>query len=133
MFKEFKSSMKKEFEMTDMGCMRYFLGVEVTQTSHGIFICQKKYANEVLEMFGLQNCPSVNNSIVPGCKLKKDVGGLKVDATTYKQIVESLYVFDCHYAGSDVCCESGGSFHGSSNDYASTNCEKDYALLKRNH
>ncbi|KAI5438107.1 hypothetical protein KIW84_024012 [Lathyrus oleraceus] len=70
---------------------------------------------------------------VRGCKLTKDVGGLKVDATTYKQIVESLYVFNCHYAGSDVCCESGGLFHGSSNDYASTNCEKDYALLKRNH
>ncbi|XP_058788342.1 uncharacterized mitochondrial protein AtMg00810-like [Vicia villosa] len=89
-FKEFKSSMKKEFEMIDMGCMRYFLGVEVTQTSNGIFICQRKYANEVLERFGLQNCSSVSNPIVPGCKLTKDVRGLKVDATTYKQMVGSL-------------------------------------------
>ncbi|XP_050914735.1 uncharacterized mitochondrial protein AtMg00810-like [Lathyrus oleraceus] len=90
MFKEFKSSMKKEFGMTDMGCMRYFLGVEVTQTSNGIFICQRKYANEVLERFSLQNCSSIHNPIVPGCKLTKDVGGLKVDATTYKQMVGSL-------------------------------------------
>ncbi|XP_050878448.1 uncharacterized mitochondrial protein AtMg00810-like [Lathyrus oleraceus] len=90
MFKEFKSSMKKEFEMTDMGCMRYFLGVEVTQTSYDIFICQRKYANEILKRFGLQNCSSVHNLIVPGCKLTKDVGGLKVDATTYKQMVGSL-------------------------------------------
>ncbi|XP_015579967.1 uncharacterized mitochondrial protein AtMg00810-like [Ricinus communis] len=75
--------MKKEFEMTDMGSMRYFLGVEVIQTSNGIFICQRKYANEVLERFDLQNCSSV-------CKLTKDARGLKVDATAYKQIVESL-------------------------------------------
>ncbi|XP_050908121.1 uncharacterized mitochondrial protein AtMg00810 [Lathyrus oleraceus] len=90
MFQEFKSSMKREFEMTDLGCMRYFLGVEVTQNSNGIFICQRKYVNEVLEMFGLQNCSSVTNPIVPGCKLTKDAGGLKVDATTYKQMVGSL-------------------------------------------
>jgi len=90
MFEEFKRSMKREFEMTDLGYMRYFLGVEVTQTSSGIFICQKKYANEVLERFGLQNCSPVKNPIVPGCKLTKDVGGLKVDATIYKQMVGSL-------------------------------------------
>jgi len=59
-------------------------------TSNGIFICQKNYANEVLERFGLQNCSSVKNPIVPRCKLKKDDGGLKVDATTYKQMVGSL-------------------------------------------
>jgi len=93
MFEEFKRSMKREFEMTDLGYIRYFLGVEVTQTSSGIFICQKKYANEVLERFRLQNCSPVKNPIVPGCKLTKDVGGLKLDATTYKQIMGSLMYF----------------------------------------
>jgi len=39
MFEEFKRLMKREFEMTDLGYMRYFLGVEVTQTSSEIFIC----------------------------------------------------------------------------------------------
>ncbi|XP_050896137.1 secreted RxLR effector protein 161-like [Lathyrus oleraceus] len=76
--------------MTDMRCMRYFLGVEVTQTSNDIFICQRKYDNEVLERFRLRNCSFVNNPIFPGCKLTKDVRGLKVDATIYKQMVESL-------------------------------------------
>jgi len=65
MLEEFKNSMKMEFEMTDLGCMRYFLGVEVTQTPNGIFICQKKYANEILEKFSLANCSSVKNPIVP--------------------------------------------------------------------
>ena len=35
----FKSEMMKEFEMTDLGLMRYFLGIEVIQCDKGIFIC----------------------------------------------------------------------------------------------
>jgi len=86
MFEEFKNSIKRKFRMIDSGCMHYFLGVEVTQNPSGIFVCQQKYANEVLEKFGLQN---VKNPIVPRYKLTKDVGGLKVDATIYKQMVGS--------------------------------------------
>ena len=44
---EFKKSMKIEFEMTDLGIMKYFLGIEVTQSEDGIFINQTKYANDV--------------------------------------------------------------------------------------
>ncbi|CAJ2640974.1 unnamed protein product [Trifolium pratense] len=62
MFEDFKHSMKKRFAMTDLGQMRYFLGVEVTQ----------------------------DNPIVPGCKLSKDEDGKQVDATKYKQIVGCL-------------------------------------------
>jgi len=40
----FKGSMKKNFAMTDLGKMRYFFGVEVTQNTRGIFIVQQKYA-----------------------------------------------------------------------------------------
>lgn len=41
MLEEFKYSMKKEFDMTDLGRMRYFLGIKVIQKEDGIFICQK--------------------------------------------------------------------------------------------
>ena len=49
MFIEFKNSMNDEFDMTDLGKMRYFLGLEVLQRSNGVFITQKKYALEVLK------------------------------------------------------------------------------------
>ena len=39
MFEYFKTIMKNEFEMTNLGLMKYFLGLEVTQTAQGIFIC----------------------------------------------------------------------------------------------
>lgn len=90
MFRRFKESMKKEFDMTDLGKMRYFLGVEVMQNSDGIFMSQRKYAKEVLERFGMKHCNSAYNPIVPGCKLSKDGSGAVVDATMYKQMVGSL-------------------------------------------
>ncbi|RVW19213.1 Retrovirus-related Pol polyprotein from transposon TNT 1-94 [Vitis vinifera] len=90
MFTEFKNSMKHEFDMTDLGKMRYFLGLEVLQRSDGVFISQKKYALEVLKQFGMDKSNFVHNPIVPSFKLMKDEGGVKVDNTYYKQIVGSL-------------------------------------------
>lgn len=90
LFREFKQSMMKEFEMTDLGEMKYFLGTEVTQSAGGIFICQKKYAQEVLERFKMNDCNPVQIPIVPGTKITRDVEGVKIDSTYYKQMVGSL-------------------------------------------
>lgn len=87
---EFKRSMKDEFDMTDLGKMRYFLGIEMMQKADGIFICQRKYVAELIERFGMQNYNSVCNPIVPGQKVGRDEAGVKVDSTLYKQMVGSL-------------------------------------------
>lgn len=90
LFDEFKQSMMNEFDITDLGRIRYFLGIKVLQSSNGIFIGQQKYAQEILERFQMTNCNSVNSPIVPGTKLCKDHDGSKIDSTLYKQIVGSL-------------------------------------------
>lgn len=90
MFEEFKKSMKGEFDITDLGKMSYFLGVEVIQSSDGIFITQAKYAREILERFGMINCKPVSNPVVTGSKLSKRGGGAEVDITNYKHMVGSL-------------------------------------------
>lgn len=90
MFEQFKKSMMIEFDMTDLGRMRYFLGIEVLQRKDGIFISQRKYAQEVLERFNMDQCNSVHNPVVPGFKLTKDKEGVEVDSTLYKQMVGSL-------------------------------------------
>jgi hypothetical protein len=84
MFKEFKKSMEKEFNMSDLGKMHYFLGVEVIQNEEGIYICQRKYVKDLLERFGMEKSNLSRNPIAPGCKLIKDENGVKVDATKYK-------------------------------------------------
>ncbi|XP_017431789.1 uncharacterized mitochondrial protein AtMg00820-like [Vigna angularis] len=50
---EFKSSMKREFDITDLGKMRYFLDIEVIQSNTRILICQRQYARDVLERFNM--------------------------------------------------------------------------------
>jgi hypothetical protein len=89
-FADFKHSMKNNFAMTDLGRMKYFLGVEVKQDEKGIYINQQKYALEILKRFGLSECNSVCNPLVPGCKLKKDESGKASDSTKYKHMVGSL-------------------------------------------
>ncbi|MCH83109.1 copia-type polyprotein [Trifolium medium] len=86
----FKKSMKQKFAMSDLGKMKYFLGVEVCQTDEGIFIHQMKYAYEILSRFGMENCNAVSSPIVIGCKLVKNEGGKASDALSYKQMVGSL-------------------------------------------
>jgi len=93
MFTKFKASMKHEFDMADLGKMRYFLGLEVMQRFDGVFIGHKKYALEVLKRFGMDNSNFVHNPIVLGYKLMKDEDGVKVDKTYYKEVVGSLMYF----------------------------------------
>jgi hypothetical protein len=76
--------------MTDLGRMKYFLGIEVIQSVDGIFIHQMKYASEILSKFGMESCNKVCSLIVPGCKLVRNESGKASDARHYKQIVGSL-------------------------------------------
>ncbi|GAA0183716.1 transmembrane signal receptor [Lithospermum erythrorhizon] len=87
---EFKSSMLSRFDMTNLGIMSYFLGIEVIQNGNGIFIGQKQYAKDILKRFGMENCNSICNPIAPGAKIDKDTDGDAVDDTLFKQIVDSL-------------------------------------------
>ncbi|CAM8885291.1 unnamed protein product [Rhodiola kirilowii] len=87
---EFKSFMEKKFDMTDLGRMHYFLGVEVQQTTKGIFLSQKKYASEVIARFGMEGCNPVSNPMVPGTKFSKDDEGEAVDPSLYKQLIGCL-------------------------------------------
>ena len=63
---------------------------------HGIFITQKKYAQEVLERFNMDQCNLVHNPIVLDFKLVKDEDGVRIASTLYKQIVGSLMYFTAH-------------------------------------
>ena len=51
---KFKEEMKGAFEMTDLGKMTFFLGMQVQQKQNEIFVCQQKYAKEVLKKFNME-------------------------------------------------------------------------------
>ncbi|XP_045791716.1 uncharacterized mitochondrial protein AtMg00810-like [Trifolium pratense] len=90
MMVEFKKSMMEAFDMTDLGKMRFFLGIEILQKSEGIFICQRKYATDILKKFTMSESKPVNCPIVPGSKINRDVNGAAVDDTYFKKIVGCL-------------------------------------------
>ena len=90
MMSKFKSFMLREFDMFDLGKMRFFLGIEVLQKSDGIYICQRKYALEVLRRFGMMESNLVGSPIVPSFKISRDKNGDFVDETYHKQPVGSL-------------------------------------------
>jgi len=90
MFKEFKQSMFREFEITDNGLMSYFLGIEVKQQHDGIFISQKKYMNEILEKFKMESCNSMSTLVATSIKLSKEGGGRVIELILYKSLVGSL-------------------------------------------
>ncbi|GJV25713.1 ribonuclease H-like domain, reverse transcriptase, RNA-dependent DNA polymerase [Tanacetum coccineum] len=52
----FKSQMEEKFEMSDLGLLAYYLGIEVTQTRDGISIKQSGYANKILRKQGMEDC-----------------------------------------------------------------------------
>ncbi|KAK6791895.1 hypothetical protein RDI58_010976 [Solanum bulbocastanum] len=90
MFSAFKRSMMVEFEMSDLGKMHYFLGLEVVQSENGIFVSQKKNLREILDQFKLKNCNPTDTLVEFGLKLNKAGRGDKEENTLYRQIVGSL-------------------------------------------
>jgi len=82
--------MKIEFEMTDLGTLSYFLGLEFVHTHKGVFLHQKKYAHEILKRFQMERCNEAAVPVLPGLKLTEEKEAEVVDGTLYKQIVGSL-------------------------------------------
>lgn len=63
-----KRELTSEFEMKDLGLMHYFLGLEVWQSSDGIFLSQGKYTVDVLRRFGMLDCKSMSTPMVSNLK-----------------------------------------------------------------
>lgn len=87
---DFKSTMHKEFEMTDLGEMSYFLGMEIHQSHHGIFVNQKRYTTQILHKYNMDKCKPVDTPLAVNLKLSKDDGAEKVDETMYRSIIGCL-------------------------------------------
>ena len=62
--------------MTNLGPLRYYLGVEVSQLTHHIFLSQTKYAKELLKKFGVEDCKPSLTPMDQNLKLSKFEGGV---------------------------------------------------------
>ena len=75
---EFSKLMQAEFEMSLMGELRFFLGIQVDQRPEATYIHQSKYAKELLKKFNMLECTSSKTPMHPTCILQKEEVSKKV-------------------------------------------------------
>ena len=85
-----KALMKQEFDMKDLGELRYFLGIEVIRTKEGIWLSQRQYALDMLSKYGMADCKPIAMPLDQNLKLRADEGQVLEDVTMYRKIVGSL-------------------------------------------
>ncbi|XP_050919391.1 uncharacterized mitochondrial protein AtMg00810-like [Lathyrus oleraceus] len=92
---KFKELMKREFEMSDLGNLSYFLGMEFQISKQGMVLYQRKHVKEILKTFRMDESNLASSSIKTNLKLEKHGKEDRVDETLFKQIVGSLrYVYN---------------------------------------
>ena len=85
-----KKYLRKCFEMTDLGHLYYYLGIEVTQHPKYIFISQNMYVGELLNIFCITDCNCLSTPMDQKLNLTSSEGKEFEDATKYRQLVGSL-------------------------------------------
>nr|GEV14935.1 hypothetical protein [Tanacetum cinerariifolium] len=103
--KQFEKLMHIKFEMSMMGELKFFLGIQINQSPRGIFINQAKYAQEILIKHGMTSCDSVGTPMATK-HLDADLSGTPVEQTKYHSMVRALMYLTAkaEYVSLSVCC-----------------------------
>ncbi|GJY29379.1 putative ribonuclease H-like domain-containing protein [Tanacetum coccineum] len=87
---EFEDCMHKRFQMSSMGELTFFLGLQVKQQPDGIFISQDKYVADILKKFDFWSIRTATTPIESNKPLVKDEDGVDVDVHVYRSMIGSL-------------------------------------------
>lgn len=90
MVQHFVKQMKSEFEMSLVGELTYFLGLQVKQMEDTIFISQSKYAKNIVKKFGMESASHKRTRVATHLKLTKDERGVDADQSLYRIMIGSL-------------------------------------------
>ena len=90
LIKDEKRKLVAEFEMKELGMMHYFLGMEVWQSTNGVFLGLGSCIIEILKRFGMMDYNEIATFMALNLKLLCDASSESVDATIYRQMIGSL-------------------------------------------
>ena len=85
-----QSHLSRQFQMKDLGPLRYFLGLEVARSERGILLSQQKYLSDILSRSALTDTRTADTPLELHVKLRPSDGELLPDPTRYRQIVGQL-------------------------------------------
>ena len=88
--KTFKGEMKKRFEMSDLGSLSSYLGLEVKQVDDYIFLSQNTCAQKILEYAQLTECNAVSTPVEARVKFTRIEESDRMNVTTYRSLIVSL-------------------------------------------
>jgi hypothetical protein len=87
---EFGNMMANEFEMSMIGELSYFLGLQIKQMKNGTFVSQGKYIKDMIKKFGLQDAKPMSTPMGTNDQLGVDASGNMVDQKQYRSMIGSL-------------------------------------------
>ncbi|GJW70559.1 putative reverse transcriptase, RNA-dependent DNA polymerase, LTR copia-type gag-polypeptide [Tanacetum coccineum] len=87
---KFKKQLDDEFSIKDLGILKYFLGIEVTKTTDGLVLSQRKYTLDILENSKKMGCKPSAFPIKQGLKLDKGESESRVNASQYRPLIGRL-------------------------------------------
>eukprot|EP00253_Pinus_taeda_P007422 PITA_07422 len=90
MSQSFALVMQKEFEMSFLGELTYFLGLQIQQNEGGIFLSQTKYLKQILKKYGMEDWKPVCTPMVIECSLSANDESVVVHQPTYRSMIGSL-------------------------------------------
>ena len=82
--------MQGKFEMSMIGELTHFLGLQIRQQDSSIFLSQSKYARNLVKKFGLESASFVRTPMSPNVRLTVDLLGRSVNSSLYRSMIGSL-------------------------------------------
>ena len=82
--------MASEFEMSMIGELSYFLGLQIKQIKNGTFVSQGKYIKDMLKKFEMDESKAISTPMGTSGSLDSDASGNMVDQKMYQSVIESL-------------------------------------------
>jgi hypothetical protein len=82
--------MQNEFEMSLLGELSFFLGLQIHQRNQGIFIYQTNYIREMIKRFGMEDCKPIITPMQTNCKLSKDDDSKSTNQRKYRSMIGIL-------------------------------------------
>ena len=88
--KYFLEEMRKEFEMSMFGEIKFFVGLQIQKNKNGIYITQSKYIKEILKKFRMEDSRPFGTPMSTKNKLSKNDDSKEVDQTLYISMIGKL-------------------------------------------